>query len=252
MNDIVVKNTQSITQNVVDDLGAVSDALMTLAKDKDFDVDKMKAIMDLRISMIDRQAKQEFNQDFFALKNEIPVILQLGKIMMFDKDNKSSKVVSTYARLEDIQNALEPLLKKHNFILRHGNMDFRDGKYFIPTTLLHISGHEETVCFVSPPDKANGLKGDMQAVKSTAMFGRRVNIINLFDLKEASDEKSEMYKNQKITIEQAEEIESLIISSGTNREQLLKFCGVDNVLDIPLNKYKKSVQTMQDKIGVKL
>lgn len=252
MSDVITISSQAITQNVVSDLGAVSSVLMELAKDKDFDVAKMKAIMDMRISMIDIQAKQEFNRDFFALKKQIPVILQRGKITMFDKENKTSRVVSTYATLEDIQISLDPLLDKYNFILRHGKIDYKDGKYFIPTSLIHISGHEETACFVSPPDKVNGLKGDMQAVKSTASYGKRVNLISLFDLREATDEKSQLYNNQKVSVEQAQEIENLLIETNSDREKLLAFCGVDNTLDITLDKYNKSLKLLQDKIGKSL
>jgi hypothetical protein len=242
-NDIIVKNTQSITQNVVDDLGAVSEALMTLAKDKDFDVEKMQAIMTMRISMIDRQAKIEFDKDFFEMKKEIPVILKKGQIK-----NNAGNVTSTYSRFEDIQEALEPLYRKYNFYVMHTPSMQADGKHVITTKIKHTGGHEESISFVSPPDKTNALKGDMQAAKSTVSFGKRVNLINLFDLTEATED-SEIYQNQKITIEQAQEIDLLIEQTGSDRDKLLAFCKAETSLDITIGKYKDVIRVLTQKLG---
>jgi hypothetical protein len=236
MNDIVVKSSFT-TQSVVSDLSDASKAMLEMVKDRDFDVSKMQAIMDMQISMIDRQAKMEFNQDFFALKNEVPVILKKGKI----SDSMS------YIKYEDIHDAINPLLRKYNFCITHTST-YRDNKFLITTTLKHISGHEQSVDFLTASDKVNGLKTEMLAAKSTVSFGKRVNLINMFDLTEAT-ESSEVYQNQKVTQEQALGLEDLIISSGAEREKVLRFCGVDNTLDVSLSSFNKVKIMLQKKLG---
>ncbi|NBP04391.1 MAG: hypothetical protein EBU90_30775, partial [Proteobacteria bacterium] len=216
VNDIVLKSSFT-TQSVVSDLSDASKAMMEMVKDKDFDVSKMQAIMDMQISMIDRQAKMEFNQDFFALKNEMPVILKKGKI----SDSMS------YVKYEDIHDAINPLLRKYNFCITHTST-YKDNKFLITTTLKHISGHEQSVEFLTASDKVNGLKTEMLAAKSTVSFGKRVNLINMFDLTEVT-ENSEVYQNQKVTVEQAQIIEDLIIASGAERDKVLKYCGAENI-----------------------
>lgn len=248
MNDIAVKSTQSITQKVVDDLGVVSNALMTLAKDKDFDVDKMKAIFDMQVSMIDRHAEMEFDRDFFEMKKKIPVILKKGQIK-----NNSGTVVSTYTRFEDIQEVLEPLYREHGFYVLHTPTIQPDGKHIVTTKIKHIGGHEKSINFISPPDKTNALKGDMQASKSTVSFGKRVNLINLFDLTEATED-SEVYNNQTVSIEQAHEIDALIEATESDRDKVLAFCGVSSSLDsssldISIKSYKQVKAMLQAKAG---
>lgn len=88
----------------------------------------------------------------------------------------------------------------------------------------------------------------MQASKSTVSFGKRVNLINLFDLTEATED-SEIYNNQTVSIDQAQEIDALITATDSDRDKVLNFCGVSSSLDISLKNYTKVKTMLQNKIG---
>lgn len=235
MNDIVVKDEK---KSVAHEMVSV---IANMALNADIDADKLEKLMNVQMRMMDKQADIDFNQDFIAMQEELPIIGQKGAI-----STKGGGVTSRYSKFEDIMEAINPILRKYGFSFRHTTKSLDGGRIEIVTILTHKGGHKEITSFISPMDSSNALKSPMQAAKSTVSFGKRTNIISALNLQEASED-SEIYQNQTITTEQAQELENLIIATNSDRNKMLQLCGVDNMLDVKISKYKWAIGVLENK-----
>jgi hypothetical protein len=80
----------------------------------DFDVEKAKELMSMRERMLDRQARQEFNDAMRAVQEEAPRIIN-------DRFNEQTK--SNYSTLRAMNDAIVPIYTKHGFSLSFGTAD---------------------------------------------------------------------------------------------------------------------------------
>lgn len=132
-----------------------------LASNPSVDVEKLRALIDMKKEIDRYHAEQEFNAAFSAMQPEIPVIVEKART---DKGK--------YAPLEDIIEVVRPIMAKHGFGLSHETFHMPDGSRKIVGVLTHRAGHKRTSEFIAPPDKS-GSKNDIQALGSTGTYGRR-------------------------------------------------------------------------------
>lgn len=145
-----------------------------LAKDASVDVEKLERLIAMQERIIAVNARAEFNAAFADMQGDIPVITERGAIEV------SGVVRSTYARNEDIQRIVKPILQQHGFSLRFRN-EFNDGKLKVVGILAHRSGHSEQDEFVTLADKS-GSKNDIQALGSSRSYGQRYTTISLLNI----------------------------------------------------------------------
>ncbi len=146
-----------------------------LATDPNVDVTKLERLIEMQERILRHQAKAEFDAAFSEMQGELPVIDERGAIMV------DSKVRSNYAKYEDIQAAIRPVLQRHGFAIRHRNEAMPDGRLRIVGVLSHRGGHSEQDEFICPADKSGG-KADIQAIGSTRSYGMRYTTISLLNI----------------------------------------------------------------------
>lgn len=130
-----------------------------MAMDPNVDIVKMKELLAMHERVQAMQAQQAFDDAFAQMMPEIPTIAELSKT---DK--------TTYAALEDIIEAVKPILAKHGFSLHFKTK--QDAGIVTVTGMLSRGGHTRSSEFISPPDKT-GSKNDIQAIASARSYGRR-------------------------------------------------------------------------------
>jgi hypothetical protein len=162
-----------------------------LAKDPAVDVEKLRQLIDMQERILAHNAKAEFSAAFAEMQGEIPIITKRGEIEV------NNQVRSTFARHEDIQRVIRPILQKHGFAIRHRNEFTQDKQLKIIGILSHRSGHSEQDEFVGPAD-TSGSKNAIQALGSTRSYGMRYTTIALLNIttEEQDDdgETSEQFK----------------------------------------------------------
>lgn len=146
-----------------------------LSANADVDVTKIEKLIEFQERIMRHQAKAAFDAAFALMQGELPVIDEKGQIKVDDK------VRSKYAKYEDIQAAIRPVLQKHGFAIRHRNENMPDGKLKIVGILSHRDGHSEQDEFLCPADKSGG-KADIQAIGSTRSYGMRYTTISLLNI----------------------------------------------------------------------
>lgn len=146
-----------------------------LAANKDVDVEKMRALLDMNERVINRNARAEFDAAFAQMQPEMPAITEKGEIVV------KGQIRSRYAKLEDIQAAIKPVLAKFGFAIRHKTEWPGDGVIRIIGILSHRSGHSDQTAFEAPMDRSE-FRTDIQSQGSTISYGRRYTTIDLLNI----------------------------------------------------------------------
>jgi hypothetical protein len=154
-----------------------------LAKDPAVDVDKLERLIAMQERIMRHNAKAAFDAAFSQMQADMPEISERGQILV------KGQLRSTYARLEDIHEAIKPVLKKHGFAVRHRTEwpEDRKGIIRIVGILSHEQGHSEESVFEAPMDRSD-FRTDIQSMGSTVSYGRRYTTLDLLNIATRNDD----------------------------------------------------------------
>jgi hypothetical protein len=147
-----------------------------LSVDDRVDPVKLAAIFDLKRGLEADRAKLEYVMAFSAMSDELPVITKKGQIK-----NKAGQVQSKYARYEDIQRIVKPILRRHGFTVNHEQTPDNSAEMVLTSFLMHRGGHSQKSTFRAKADDS-GSKNDVQGLGSIASYAKRYNVVALLDL----------------------------------------------------------------------
>lgn len=156
-------------QPVVTDSAAIIQVIERAARDPNVDVEKMERLYAMAEKAAARQAEQAFNAALAAMQPTLPVIEQKGKT---DK--------AAYAKWEDINDAIRPMLHEHGFALSF-RVNRTDQMVSITGVLRHVAGHHDETTLDLPVD-TSGSKNAVQAVGSSVSYGKRYTAIALLNI----------------------------------------------------------------------
>lgn len=146
-----------------------------LAADPNVPVEKLERLIAMQERILAHQAKAAFDTAFAEMQGEIPIITKRGEIVA------DGVVRSRFAKHEDIQRVVRPILKRYGFSMRHRNKRLDDGTLKITGILSHRSGHSEEDEFEGTADDS-GKKNRIQSVGSTREYGRRYTTVALLNI----------------------------------------------------------------------
>lgn len=145
-----------------------------VAANKDVDVNKLEKLLDMQERIMGKNAEMAFNRDMALMQAELPTISEKGEIKVNDV------VRSKYARFEDINEAVKPVLQKHGFAINF-KTDTTGGAVKVTGLLTHREGHRETTDMTLPVD-VSGSKNPVQAIGSSVSYGKRYVMEALLNL----------------------------------------------------------------------
>ena len=156
-----------------------------LATDPRVDVDKLERLIEMQRGIVRENAKAAFNAAYAQMQSAMPLIEERGQIAV------KGTVRSTYAKLEDIHEAIKPVLHRFGFALRHRTEWPADREKVIRIVgiLSHEQGHAEESAFEAPMDRSE-FRTDIQSMGSTVSYGRRYTTLDLLNIatKQADDD----------------------------------------------------------------
>lgn len=150
--------------------------MQRMARDPKLTVEKLERLIALNERLMDRTASSEFTAAYDAMVLELPTISKRGKIL-----NREGKVQSHYAKFEDIQRVVKPILKRFGFTLSYRTEWPESTVLEVVGVLTHVGGHSRESRFRSPAD-ASGGKNAIQGLGSANAYGRRYTTIDLLNL----------------------------------------------------------------------
>ena len=157
----------------INDHAAMMATITRAAADPNVDIEKMERLWAMKERMDARAAEVAYADAFAAMQLELPAIAERGKAEV------NGSVRYTFAKWEDINTAIKPVLAKHGFALSF-RTDFSAG-ITVSGVLQHRLGHREETAITLPSDKS-GSKNDVQAVASAVSYGKRYTAAALLNL----------------------------------------------------------------------
>ncbi len=136
----------------------------------DIDPDKLERLIAMQERLMAKQAEAQFNVAFVEMQAALPEIDQRGKRIV------KGKLHNTYAKHEDIQRVLKPILQAHGFALSFDPKIDESG-IAVTAILIHRAGHSRQATFGPVPPDAGGSKNTIQEYSSSVSYGERIATI---------------------------------------------------------------------------
>lgn len=155
--------------------------VIAAAKDPSVDAAKMEALVKLVNGQQDRDREIEFNQSKNAAIQEMPVITKDGKIVI-RKAGEADRLQGRFARFEDIDRVVRPILQRHNLAMAFDVEERQGGGILVRPILTHANGVTERGGGMPLPADQSGGKNAVQAVGSAVQYGKRYTMCAMLNI----------------------------------------------------------------------
>ncbi len=221
---------QAELQNV-DALGVLG-VIARAANDPTVDVTKMQALLEMQKDLMRMQAEREFNAALVDLQAEVPRVSKLGQIV-----NKGT-VQSTFARYEDIDKSVRPLMRKYGFAVSFDNPKTAGGLMEFTAELRHRAGHKKDYHLSLPVD-SSGAKNSTQGAGSTFSYAKRYLLCDILNIVTEGEDNDGNGPDPVITADQRMDIETVIHDKNINLQAFLTWLKVPTLADIPAARFRE-------------
>lgn len=212
-----------------------------LARDPACDVEKLRALIAMQREVMAEQARIAFDAAMADAQAEMVPVLRSAT-------NAHTK--SRYARLEDIDNAIRPLITRHGFSLTFDNPDQTVDGIVVTCAVAHRDGHVRSYKIAGARDdkgaQGNANKTPIQAIGSTISYLRRYLTCMIFNVALTNDD-TDGNEISPITARQARDLETLLTETGADRAKFLAFLRVDDLADLSSRDYPKARAALEQK-----
>lgn len=219
----------------------VMSVIARAASDPTVDVAKMESLLNMQERLMKMRAEQLFNAALCDLQAEVPRVSKLGQIL-----NKGV-VQSTFARYEDIDKAVRPLMNAHGFAISFDTPKTQGGLMEFTAELRHREGHKKDYHLSLPVD-SSGAKNGTQGAGSTYSYAKRYLLCNILNIITEGQDNDGNGPEPTITEDQLRTLETLIRDAKSDIKKVLAFAGVDSLKDVPASKYGPIVKGLQQKV----
>jgi len=228
----VIVSGQSNEVAVVDQASALISMVERVALNPAADMDKLERLLDMQERMLNREAQVAFNAAMSRLQAELPSITENGEI------KHNGKLISSYAKFEDIVAAIRQPLVNHGFSVTFKS-NFEDNKLLITGIVAHAHGHREETTMILPFD-TSGSKNSVQAIGSSVSYGKRYVLCMLLNISTGGEDNdgSTTALPESLKEDQIQHIKSLLDSSSIKHERWLKHAKFASFDVIPADKYQ--------------
>jgi hypothetical protein len=209
--------------------GSLLNFIASALENPSIDVTKLQALLDMQRQVVADEATALFNQALASMSAEMPQIEKNGIVELKDQNGRS-KGKYNFARWEDMDAVLRPLMAKHGFTLSFNSKAREGGGAIVVGRLLHAGGHSETAEVALALDSGPG-RNNLQALGSTLSYGKRYLAEMLMNLvRKGSDDDGNFGGTDFIDAAKCREIEDLLAKTKTDRARFLQHF---NIADVP-------------------
>lgn len=227
---------------------AIMQMIEQIALNPDADVEKLRAVMDMKMEMFNRGAEIEFNAAMSSAQAEMEPVARTAHNQQTD---------SNYAKLENIISQLSPIWTKHGFALMFGTEDSqKENHYRVTCQVSHRAGHSKSYHADLPAD-ASGIKGTVNktgihAFGSTMSYGRRYLTCMIFNIA-LSGEDNDGNKGEKplppakqpITPEMLKNLRNALKMADVSEQRLCKRADIERIEDLQQGRLKGCMEWLR-------
>lgn len=219
-----------------------------VALNPDVDIEKMRAVLDMRTEMMDRDAEVAFSAAMSDVQSEMrPVVAE----------STNDQTRSKYAKLDAIAKAIDPIISKHGFSKSFGQGETdKQNHYRVTMELRHRAGFKKNY-FLDIPIDAAGMAGKINktathALGSTMSYGRRYIKLMAFDIATGDDDDGNSVSagsGETITAEQFQTLRGKIEDAEADESKFLKFFKVTELHELPMAAFGKADAMLDQKVA---
>lgn len=210
-----------------------------VARDPSVSLDRMERLIQMKEQMTARAARAAYDAAFAPMQEALPII---------DERGVHDGTKSSYAKWDDINEAIKPVLAAHGFSIRFRSRQ-EGAKVYVTGVLSHRDGHSEETTIELPAD-TTGQKNAVQAIGSSMSYGQRYTaklLLSLSSRKSDDDNGDAGGAGGCITDEQATTIRDLIEETGSDIKKFCAFLKVDGIAKIPAKQYDRAIGALNAK-----
>jgi hypothetical protein len=177
-NQVIEHETKPQLPAVSAETEMMMNLIQQIALNPEIPVDKMQAVINMRMQVFDKQAEIEFNKAMIIAQQEMEPIT---------KTAKNQQTGSMYAKMENIAKQCKPIWTKHGFALQFGTADCPiEGHYRVTCEVSHSAGFNKKYQADLPIDD-EGIKGQKNKTGchgfgSTMSYAQRYLTIMIFNI----------------------------------------------------------------------
>lgn len=184
----LVTQPQATKEIAAQEPQTMTDQLISMAIDKDLDIEKLQRLIDMKDAEEKKTAKSQFDRSMAACQAKIQPVLA-------DADNDQTG--SKYSKLHTIVTALKPIYTAEGFSIAYRTEEtpiqrLAEGGWFrVLAVISHVGGHSETH-HVDLPADTKGIKGSVNktmihGIKSTISYARNILLGLIFNFVSSED-----------------------------------------------------------------
>ena len=234
------------TQAVARREPSIMEIISAVAANPEVDVAKMRELLALKLDVERRDAEIAFNQAMARVQPRLPRVKKNGRISYPGKDGHAG-MNTPYARWEDIDTAIRPLLTEEGLSLSFTAQPSPSG-VLMTCTISHIQGHSKSSQMQLPPDAGSG-RNALQAIGSSHSYGKRYLTLDMLNII-TEGEDSDGGKAYPLTADQLNNVRSMVDAcelKGQPLKAFLTFAGAATVEMIQQLRYEDVMQALRKK-----
>ena len=210
------------------------------ARDPQVDIDKMERLVAMQERAMARTSEQSFNDAMTKAQ---------GAMHRIAADSTNPQTRSKYASYAALDRAMRPIYTANGFALSFGTEEGGAADYVRVTCHVSNSGFTRKYQVDMPADGKGAKGGDVMtkthAVGSAMSYGQRYLLKLIFNIAVGEDEDGN--DTQRVTQDQAGEIQALMDDVGADRDKFLNYMRADSIAHIPASKFKVAIAALEKK-----
>lgn len=228
-------------------LQLIADAI----RDERVDPSKLETLLRIRHEEEQREARREFAAAMVAVASCIEQVGKHGRVKLVrdGKDMGSYK----FARMEDVDIALRPLLREFGLRLSFTIEERAQGGggAIITGTATHRNGVSESSTVPLALDSGAG-RNNLQAMGSTISYGKRYVTAALFNIvwKDQDDDANGAFETF-IAPDQAGQIRAMLKAQSISEDDFTEYLRVDTLEHLPASRFRNTMASLQKRLARK-
>ena len=226
--------------------GGLLAVIERLATNPQLNIEVFDRLLAARRQEEDRAAMRAFNVAMSEAKGEISPVLKTRDVDYPSKREGGARTKYRYESFADVAKVVDPVFATHGLSYR-----FRISQKADQVTVTCIVSHglgysEETSPLETKVDPGSTGMSMVQALGSALTYLQRYSLRAAIGLAAGVDDdgKGAGGTSPKISIEQANELQKLIDQTGRSQATLLRLVGVDEVIEMNLDQFKRAKEVL--------
>jgi hypothetical protein len=207
-------------------------------------IEVLTKLMELQERYDKNQARKAFDEAMAAAKAKIPVVRRNREV---DFTSTKGRTHYKYEDLAEVARTVNPVLAEYGLSYRFRTTSPPNEPVTVTCIVSHRDGYSEENTLSAGRDES-GNKNSIQAIGSTLTYLQRMTLKAALGLAASDDDDGKASEGADvITAEQVEQIQSLIVETGTDIPRLLKYFKIERIGDMPATVFARAVASLEKK-----